>query len=209
MRLALSRVFALCAAAAILLAPASAEEAEPPGDDPCWDGGGETPSGYCVPRYVSLKFDVANGRSGPSRAHPIAWRYMRLGLPMQVIAETPDWRRVRDPQGETVWMRRSLLSGRRAVFAAEETVLRVRADEEAAIAAIAEPGAVLALERCREGWCRLEAQGRRGWARTDTLWGVYARERGEPSRRNRPENAVSADGGDALSGPAARDTALR
>lgn len=66
----------------------------------------DTPSGQQVPRFVSLKVDVANGRSGPSRSHPIAWRYVRAGLPMEVIAETPDWRRVRDPDGEITWMHR-------------------------------------------------------------------------------------------------------
>jgi SH3-like domain-containing protein len=75
--------------------------------------GQPTPSGQEVPRFVSLKFDVANGRSGPSRAHPVAWRYVRAGLPVEVIAETPDWRRVRDPDGEVTWMHRSIQSGRR------------------------------------------------------------------------------------------------
>ena len=66
------------------LVPAQAQDADP-----------STPSGQEVPRFVSLKFDVANGRSGPSRSHPVAWRYVRAGLPMEVVAETPDWRRVR------------------------------------------------------------------------------------------------------------------
>lgn len=132
-----------------------------------------TPSGQAVPRYVSLKFDVANGRSGPSRAHPVAWRYTRAGLPMEVIAETPDWRRVRDPEGEVTWMHRRVLSGRRSVYTVQDTPLHARADEEAPTEAVAEPGVVLSLERCRAGWCRVEGQGYRGWVQTHTLWGVY------------------------------------
>ena len=171
----------------------------------------ETPSGLCVPRYVSLKFDVANGRAGPSRDHPIRWRYVRSGLPMEIVAETPDWRRVRDPEGELTWMSRTLLSGRRTVFALAETELRARADADAPVAAVAEAGAVMDLERCRDGWCRLEAQGRRGWAQTDTLWGVYEHEReggGAPAQEEELGPAM-ADSSDALSGPPARDTASR
>ena len=174
-----------------LTAPAPAQQDDQP-----------TPSGQAVPRFVSLKFDVANGRSGPSRAHPVAWRYVRAGLPMEVVAETPDWRRVRDPDGELTWMHRSILSGRRTVVTTDDTPLRARADADASAEAIAEAGVILALERCRTGWCRVEGQGYRGWARADALWGVYANERGEEAQA---EN----DGSPALSGSAARDTALR
>lgn len=184
------RRFAALLALICLAAPLQAQDAEP-----------STPSGQDVPRFVSLKFDVANGRSGPSRAHPVAWRYVRAGLPMEVIAETPDWRRVRDPDGEVTWMHRSILSGRRTVITIMDTPLCARAEAEAPVEAIAEAGVILALERCRTGWCRLEGQGYRGWARADALWGVYASERGDaPAGEN--------DGSPALSGPVARDTAL-
>jgi SH3-like domain-containing protein len=166
------------------------------------DDGGTTPSGQEVPRFVSLKFDVANGRSGPSRAHPVAWRYMRAGLPMEVIAETPNWRRVRDPHGEVTWMHRRVLSGRRSVVTIEETVLRARADLDSAQEAIADAGVVLTLERCRAGWCRVEAQGFRGWAQALTLWGVYGDEQDASSSHD-------TDGSAALSASLPRDTALR
>lgn len=140
----------------------------------------DTFSGLPVPRFVSLRFDEAAGRSGPSEEHAIDWMYKRAGLPVQIVAETPDWRRVRDPDGEEVWMHRRLLSGRRAVRALEPADMQARPEAEAALIARIEPGAVLWLERCRAGWCRLEADGRRGWARAEAFWGVYADE-AEPS----------------------------
>ena len=162
----------------------------------------DTPSGQPVPRFVSLKFDVANGRSGPSQAHPIAWRYLRSGLPMEVIAETQDWRRVRDPEGEVTWMHRSILSGRRSVVTTEETELRARAEDDAPLEAIADAGVVLSLERCRSGWCRVEGQGYRGWVDASHLWGVYSEERGD-------DHAADANGIPNLSATLTRDTALR
>lgn len=132
----------------------------------------DTFSGLPVPRFVSLRFDEAVGRSGPSEGHPKAWVYRRAGLPVQVLQETPDWRKVRDPDGEEVWMHRRLLSGRRAVWATQETDLHARPDAESGLVAVIEPRAVLWMGRCRSGWCRLEAEGRRGWARADAFWGV-------------------------------------
>lgn len=175
-----------------------------PGAAPALAQDGEhtaTPSGQAVPRFVSLKVDVANGRSGPSSQHPIAWRYLRVGLPMEVIAETPDWRRVRDPDGEVTWMHRSILSGRRSVYTLQETPLHARDSDSSPIEAVAEAGVILSLERCRTGWCRVEGQGFRGWVRPHTLWGVYPQELDG-------ETGEDADGSPALSTSVAHDTAL-
>ena len=59
---------------------------------------GSRPSGLPVPRYVSLKFDPVNARSGRSqRRPPPAVRLSRAsGLPVQVVAETTEWRRICD-----------------------------------------------------------------------------------------------------------------
>lgn len=182
------------------IAPAHAQD-ELDTTPPTQSASESTPSGQVVPRFVSLKFDVANGRSGPSQAHPIAWRYLRRSLPMEVIAETPNWRRVRDPDGEITWMHKRVLSGRRSVFTLVETPLRARADIDAPEEAIADAGVTFSLQRCRSGWCRIEAQGYRGWAQAQMLWGVY------PS-----ELASGASAGDdrsaTLSPSHSRDTAL-
>ena len=135
-------------------------------------------SGLPVPRFMTLKFDSVNGRAGPSTEHPIAWHYKRVGLPIEVIGETQNWRRIRDPEGEEVWMHERTLSGRRSVWVKSPTWLRTRPDADAPQEALAEPGAILWLERCLSGWCRLEVEGQRGWAQARDLWGVYHHELG-------------------------------
>lgn len=171
--------------------------------------GCDTHSGLPVPRFVSLKFDSVNGRAGPSLGHPIVWEYVRAGFPLEVTAETADWRKVRDPDGEETWMHRRVLSGRRSVRLIEPAVLRARPEADAVIEAGAEAGAVLWLERCRAGWCRLEAGGRRGWAPADALWGVYTLERdprtllpGDPCTRAPAPAAQTARSGSPQSSPA-------
>lgn len=161
----------------------------------------DTFSGLATPRFVTLKSNDAIGRTGPSLGHPAQWRYRRAGLPLLIVAETPLWRRVEDPDGAQVWMHHALLTGRRSVIARTETDLRARAADEAALIARIEPGAILSLERCRAGWCRMSADGRRGWARAGAFWGVYADEAGasgalegaqDPCYRSLPEPAATA-----------------
>ncbi|WP_429910705.1 SH3 domain-containing protein [Glycocaulis sp.] len=160
-----------CALAPFLLAVTAALAGAPAWAQVC-----DTPSGQPVPRFVTLKFSEVRGRIGPSTSHPVRWEYRRQGLPVEIVAETSDWRRVRDPLGEESWMHRRTLSGRRAVHVVQETGLHTRPDVESPETARAEPGAILWLERCRSGWCRLESDGVRGWVIAAYLWGAYAHE---------------------------------
>ena len=54
------------------------------------------PSGLPIPRFVSLKAEKVNVRRGPSSDHPVAWVFQRKGLPVEIVAEFENWRRVRD-----------------------------------------------------------------------------------------------------------------
>jgi SH3-like domain-containing protein len=131
-----------------------------------------TPSGLPVPRFVSLKFEEVNGRAGPSDQHPILWTYRRRGLPMEVVAETENWRRVRDPEGELVWVHRRVLDGRRTALALADTPLLARPQEGADVRAVAAPGVILTIRGCRDEWRRVAAGDYTGWTRGGTLWGA-------------------------------------
>src|SRR5262245_3148556 len=58
-------------------------------------------SGQPLPRFVSLKSDRVNMRSGPGTEYPMQWVYRRAGLPVEVIREFEAWRQVRDADGTT------------------------------------------------------------------------------------------------------------
>jgi hypothetical protein len=72
-------------------------------DAPAAEAARKTPSGQPVPRYVSLKFDKVNARAGPADDSRLLWIYHARGLPLQVVAETDEWRRVCDPSGAVAW----------------------------------------------------------------------------------------------------------
>ena len=135
-----------------------------------------TPSGYDVPRFVSLKFGKVNARTGPSRAHPIAYQYQRRGLPLVVVAETEMWRKVRDIHGDEAWVRKPALSGDRSAIATRDTTMLARADSSSKPVARVERGALLRLEECGEaGFCRVETEsGLKGWTLRSELWGAQS-----------------------------------
>jgi SH3-like domain-containing protein len=135
----------------------------------------KTPSGYRVPRYVSLKYSASNGRTGPSKNHPVKWHYSRRGLPMIVVAETEAWRKVRDVNGDESWMKKRLLDGKRMVLVRGEITLRAKPRSDARRQATVGKGALLALDNCdAKNWCRVtNLQGHiTGYALKSMLWGA-------------------------------------
>jgi SH3-like domain-containing protein len=133
-----------------------------------------TPSGLPVPRYVSLKFDKVNARAGPGDDHRLLWVYRVRGLPVQVVAETSEWRRICDPQGQLAWVHKRTTDGRRMVInmSPQAAMLRRRAKPTAAPAAYLNSRALAALVRCEKGWCRVRVDGASGWAPEGALWGT-------------------------------------
>jgi SH3-like domain-containing protein len=142
-----------------------------------------TPSGLPVPRYVSLKFGEVNARAGPGDDYKLLWTYRVRGLPLQVIAETADWRRVCDPEGSMAWVHQRTVDTRRNVMRtrAEPLPMLRRPEVKAQTVALLSGRALASLETCREGWCRIEAGRAKGWAPAGELWGTDERPQCRPS----------------------------
>jgi SH3-like domain-containing protein len=139
-------------------------------------------TGLPLPRFVSLKAQRANVRIGPTRQHGVAWTFTRSGLPIEIVAEFENWRRIRDSRGNEGWIYHALLSGERMVQYDPwqddmSGALRVRPDKTSEITAHVENRAVLAVKECDGQWCRVSARGAEGYVRQERLWGVYPGER--------------------------------
>lgn len=138
------------------------------------ESGRPTPSGFPVPRYLTLKFDTVNARAGPGDDHQVLWVYHARGLPVQVIAETREWRRICDPDGGVAWVHRRVTDGGRNVIRLGETPLplRRRPQDGAEVSAYLNVRALAALDRCEDGWCRLTVGQVGGWAPQSEVWGA-------------------------------------
>jgi len=133
-----------------------------------------TPSGLPVPRYVTLKFDPVNARAGPGDDHRLLWVFHARGLPVQVVAETDEWRRVCDPDGGLSWVHKRTTDGRRSVMRTQPgpATIRAKPRDGAAVLAYLAPRALAELDRCDKDWCRVRVGRTSGWALAADLWGA-------------------------------------
>jgi SH3-like domain-containing protein len=158
------------------LCVAAASSALASGFPPFNRAAGETPSGQPVPRFVSLKFTKVVGRAGPDRTYPVRWVYQRKGLPVRVIAETEEWRRIQDPEGSVSWVHRRLVDGRRTgiVRPARDmrVALHVKPESAARISAYASDGVIVEITDERPGWREIKSGRFKGWVPAAELWGA-------------------------------------
>ena len=138
------------------------------------------PSGLPLPRFVSLKAAKVNMRVGPGLDYAIAWRYQRAGIPMEIIQEYDNWRKVRDAQGADGWIHEALLSGERTAVAApwmkgDDALIEMYSEREERGRLVAQlrPGVIVRLEACDGTWCHAMISGHEGWLAQQDLWGAY------------------------------------
>lgn len=140
------------------------------------------PSGLPIPRFVSLKAEKVNVRRGPSSDHPVAWVFQRKGLPVEIVAEFENWRRVRDSDGEEGWILQNMLAGKRTAEVApwkqgQNVPLLKGPQGSASVVAEVGSGVVAEVENCDGDWCELSAGGYDGYIQQTQLWGVYPGEK--------------------------------
>src|SRR5580765_1384523 len=116
-------------------------------------------SGLPLPRFVSLKPERVNVRGGPTRDHEVTFVYTRSGLPVEITAESDNWRRIRDWEGAEGWVYHSMLSGRRTAVVTAKTKgdvvpLFARADATSALVARLQAGVLASVKQCSGTWCR-------------------------------------------------------
>jgi len=176
--------FLACSLCFILLLltplPAHAQDAEI-SEQAAEEEGGQSglSGGLPLPRFVSIAVAKANMRKGPGRRYPIDWVLVRRHLPVEVIEEFENWRKVRDRSGQTGWVHKAMLSGKRTAMITREAgstelvSLFESASQDKPPALMAQPGAIGEVKECEGNWCSLSFKQGEGWVRREYLWGVY------------------------------------
>ena len=136
--------------------------------------------GLPVPRFVSLHASKIYLRTGPGMNFPVQWIHQRRHMPVEVIAEYDTWRKIKDWQGTIGWVHQSMLDGGRyaLITGSERELLQDPADTAVPTAKVM-PGVVAQILRCDGTWCRINADGYKGWLRRDEFYGTYPDEKVE------------------------------
>ena len=133
-----------------------------------------------LPRFVSLRTQPINARSGPGTKYPIEWIYMQKHAPVEIIAEFEGWRRVRDWQGSESWVKAQMLTSKRfgKIITPGENNLYKRSNHSSQIIAKIEDGVVGEIKKCptNNDFCLMSFEHIEGWIPKQSIYGIYLEE---------------------------------
>ena len=135
-----------------------------------------------IPRFVSLKMDEVNLRTGPGERYPIKFVYRKKNYPMEVVDEHELWRQVREIDGTIGWVHRRMLTGVRHVLLKSDSDVFKKPDISSKIKAYVTRDVLAKVEKCpsKIDFCELEfatAEKKvKGWVKRDKLYGLYPNE---------------------------------
>jgi SH3-like domain-containing protein len=130
-----------------------------------------------TPYWASIRAGEVNMRAGPGEDYRINWVYHRPQLPIKVLRMMEGWRLVQDPDGAQGWMLARFLTRERSAIVRGKGLadMREQGGSNGRLLWRVEPGVVVRLGDCDEGWCAVTIGERTGYIAQDRLWGA-----GEP-----------------------------
>jgi len=131
-------------------------------------------TGLPLPRFAALRSEETNVRTGPNTRYPIDWVFKRKSMPVEIIAEYENWRKIRDWQGAGGWVHQSLLTGKRSVtVSAKEAILYKTPATNATEVARLQTEVICLVKSCNGEWCRVQVGPHVGWIERTKVWGAY------------------------------------
>ena len=137
-------------------------------------------------KFFSLKSAEVNLRVGPGEEYPVVWILTKAGLPVKLIAEFNNWRKVQLIDGTEGWIHVNIISRKNTamVQVAEKYSKNNSYDAEAPTAimykynsrnrpiAKVEENVVVRVLRKEDDWIKVEVNGIKGWIERKNLWGA-------------------------------------
>lgn len=136
-------------------------------------------TGYKIPRFVSLKSDDVNLRIGSSTIFPIILKYNSLNLPVEIIEEFENWRKIKDIQSNIGWVHKNLLKGERFAvinLISPNIVANVYSRPEGKLTGKIGNYNIVKILSCLLDWCNISIKNNKGWIRKKNIWGIYKKE---------------------------------
>ena len=124
--------------------------------------------------FASIRASKANIRSGPGQHYPIKFTFNARNIPVHVVAEYDNWNEIKDYQGSTGWVNKSLLTKRRSLMvitSSDQINMHNKPDDKSRTILYLKNFVIGDYLECQKGWCKMKINGKKGWVRTNHIFG--------------------------------------
>ena len=122
-------------------------------------------------KYLSLKNKLVNVRYGPGLHYPIKYVYKKIHLPVEVIDQKENFRRIIDFKKNSGWIHRTQLKKSNSLIILESKILFKKPTRFSKPLAKLKKGRLLIIKKCKNKWCQVTTNNYKGWINTNNIWG--------------------------------------
>jgi SH3-like domain-containing protein len=124
--------------------------------------------------FLTLRNNTTNLRQGPSFDYPVKIFYKKKHLPVLVLDNSDNFRKIRDHENNTGWIHVSQLSKKKAALANEDLVTIFKNSTVFSTPLVVlEKGRLCLISKCKDEWCRVRTVKYLGWVKKQSLWGNF------------------------------------
>ncbi len=121
--------------------------------------------------FLMLKNSKVNVRMGPGFDYPVKFIYKKKYLPVKIIDEKENFRKVIDHKKNSGWIHLSQLKKINSIIVLSDRILFKKPTTNSKPIANIKVGRLFVLEKCKKNWCEVSSQDYSGWIKSENVWG--------------------------------------
>ena len=122
--------------------------------------------------FLTLRNDKVNLRQGPSFEYPIKLYYKKKFLPVLILDQSDNFRKIRDHENNTGWIHISQLSKKKAALIVKDNqIVFSKPSIYSKPHVILKNGQLCKVKKCLDEWCKIQVNDYKGWIRKESLLG--------------------------------------
>ena len=121
--------------------------------------------------FLSLKKSKVNVRYGPGFDYPVKYIYKKINLPVKIIDEKENFRRIIDFKKNSGWIHTSQLKKNKAFILLEDQILFKKPTKYSKPILKISKGRLLLVKKCKAKWCKIKTEKYIGWLKANNVWG--------------------------------------
>ncbi len=121
--------------------------------------------------FLMLKNSKVNVRIGPGFDYPIKFIYKKKYLPVKIIDNKENFRKIIDHKKNSGWIHISQLKKIKSILVLSDRILFKKPTYNSKPLANIKSGRLFVLEKCKKNWCEVSSQGYSGWITVENIWG--------------------------------------
>ena len=122
--------------------------------------------------FLTLRNDKVNLRQGPSFEYPVKIFYKKKFLPVLILDQYDNFRKIRDHENNTGWIHVSQLSKKKAAIAIDDKLIVFSSPTIYSNPKVfLNKGRLCLIIKCQTEWCKVKVDKYKGWVKKSYLWG--------------------------------------